>query len=66
VRGMKALYRTVSALLAILSGFVIAGLVVLLTDGREFKVVWFAIFAAGAVVAAGAALVLWARANERR
>lgn len=62
---MKAIYRTVSAILAILSGVVIAGLVTVLVDDREIRVVWFVVFAAGALVAAAAALLLWARAGDR-
>jgi hypothetical protein len=63
---MKAIYRTVSALLAILSGLVIAGLVTVLIDDREIRVVWFIVFAAGAILAAAAAILLWARAGDRR
>lgn len=63
---MKAIYRTVSALLAILSGFVIAGLVTVILDDREIRVVWFVVFAAGALLAAAAAVVLWSRSFSRK
>ena len=63
---MKALYRTVSAVLAVASGVVIAGLIVALTGEGEVKLGWFVVFALGALVAAGAAVVLWAKAIDRR
>ena len=63
---MKALYRTVSAVLAVVSGVVIAGLIVALTGNDDLNMGWFAVFALGALVAAGAAVVLWAKAIDRR
>jgi hypothetical protein len=63
---MKALYRTVSAVLAVASGVVIAGLIVALTGEDDLNMGWFAVFALGALVAAGAAMVLWAKAIGRR
>jgi hypothetical protein len=63
---MKAVYRTVSGLLAIVAGLVLAGLVTALLDGRDIRVVWFVVFAVGALAAAGAAVVLWAKALTRK
>jgi hypothetical protein len=63
---MKAVYRTVSALLAIVAGLVIAGLVTAVVDDRDIHVVWFVVFAVGALIAAGASVVLWAKALTRK
>jgi hypothetical protein len=63
---MKALYRTVSALLAIVAGLVLALLIVALTDDREIKVVGFTAFAVGAVVALVTSVILWSKTVDRR
>ena len=58
-------YRIAAALLAVASGAIIAGLVVALTDDNDINAAWFAVFAAGALVAVGAAMVLWAKGGRR-
>ena len=63
---MKAVYRTAAAVLAILSGLTIAALVTALGGEQQIHVVWFVVFAVAALLAAGAALVLWARTLDRR
>ena len=55
---MNVVYRIVAAVLAILSGVVISGLLVALTGEEDVDVLWFAVFAVGAFVAAGAAVLL--------
>jgi hypothetical protein len=62
---MNVVYRIVAALLAVVSGVVIAGLVVAVTGDNDVDAVWFAVFAVGALVAVGAAVVLWAKAAGR-
>lgn len=62
---MKALYRTISALLAILSGLVLAALITAVIDDREIKALGFTAFAVGALIAAVTALVLWSRSLRK-
>ena len=63
---MRALYRTVSALLAIVAGLVLAMLLTAVIEGREIRIVWFVVFAVGALVAAGTSVVLWGKTVRRR
>lgn len=63
---MRALYRTVSALLAIVSGLVFAMLITTLLDDRDIQVVGFTAFALGGVLAAVVSVVLWSRTIDRR
>ncbi len=63
---MKALYRTVSALLAIVAGLVLAMLLTAVIEDREIRVVWFVVFAVGALVAAGTSVVLWGKTVRRQ
>ena len=63
---MKALYRTVSALLAIVAGLVLAMLLTAVIEDREIRVVWFVVFAVGALAAAGTSVVLWGKAVRRQ
>lgn len=44
---------------------VIAGLVVAITGDNDVDAVWFGVFAVGAIVAVGAAVVLWGKAARR-
>lgn len=62
---MRAFYRIVAAVLAIGSGFVIAGLITVILDDRRINWGWWAVFAAGALVIAGVALTLWSQAGDR-
>jgi hypothetical protein len=62
---MKALYRTVSALLAIVAGLVFAMVITTLLDGRDIKVVGFVAVAVGAVLAAVLSLILWSKTLDR-
>lgn len=62
---MKALYRTVSALLAIVAGLVFAMVITTLLDGRDIKVVGFVAVAVGAVLAAVLSLILWSKTLNR-
>ncbi|MEO6496159.1 MAG: hypothetical protein ABIO51_01620 [Solirubrobacteraceae bacterium] len=63
---MRALYRTVSALLAIVAGLVLAMLLTAVIEDREIRVVWFVVFAIGALTAAGTSVVLWGKTVRRQ
>jgi bacteriorhodopsin len=62
---MKALYRIVAVVLTIASAFAFAALITALTGSDRIVWGYFAVFAVGAVVALGAAFVLWARAASK-
>ena len=62
---MRAFYRILAAVLAIGSGFVIAGLITVVLDDRRINWGWWVAFAAGALVVAGVALMLWSQAGAR-
>ena len=62
---MRAFYRIVAALLAVVSGFLIAWLITVVLDDRQINWGWWAAFAAGAVLLAGVALMLWSQAGRR-
>ena len=65
MRAMNVVYRIVAAVLAVLSGVVISGLIVALTGEDDSDMLWFAVFRAAALLAAGTAVVLWARGGRR-
>ena len=58
-------YRIAAAVLAVGSGVVIAGLIAALNDDGDLNAGWFAVFALGALVAVGLAVVLWVRGARR-
>ncbi|MFL5846671.1 MAG: hypothetical protein ACJ762_18465 [Solirubrobacteraceae bacterium] len=63
---MKALYRTVSALLALVAGLLMALVVTAVTDGRDVEIVGYVLYVGGALIAAGTAAVLWSKTLKRR
>lgn len=63
---MKAVYRTVSAVLAIAAGLVLAALITAVVQGRDVEPIGVVLYGIAALIAAGVAVVLWAKAIDRR
>jgi drug/metabolite transporter (DMT)-like permease len=63
---MKAVYRTVSALLAVVAGLVLALLVTAVADGRDISFAGYAVYILGTLIAGGTAIALWSKALKRR
>lgn len=55
----------VAAVLAVLAGLVLALLITALLDHRDVEPIGYAIYGAGALIAAGTAVVLWGKAIDR-